>query len=516
MKLNKIALSIVLGSTLVACGGGSSNTTQSNETNPTDLPEIVPPTPAPVVNNQTINGQLVVPISITTSARRAINPIQARSAECPNVPDGYLPLNSATVELKNAAGENVGDSVATNTCGEFTFVVAEDLVANIEQVVANKEGFKSIISDIENFLAANAAKLVSTAEADAVYELTGFRKTSDNSVNFIITDSKSKKAVIGLPESAFSFSLDALPLTVNNVVGSQNIANDSTTLALALDSSGSMDIPVSDANGAVISAPDGNAHTRYSLVASSTHQLVDMTKANDPNATISVTLFSSHIYPLVDETITEYLSLFNVNGDQISYSINSPTGFVNDTSTLHTLIDLYSPQSEMYDPWWGPVITRHEDRVDSIASIDFYPFSGGTAFYDAIDSAINQLVGAQVAKPAIVALTDGEDNTSVNTPEDIIAKANQYNIPVTVIAAGDDLKPESTEAMQNIAAETGSAYFDATNIAALGGFLAGISTRVTFNYNADFSQTFVSGQKLTISLTLSDGSVVTYPEQVLP
>ena len=520
MKLNKIASAILLSSTLAACGGSGSTSTASSEastSNSTSNTTITAqPTPAPVAKKQTIDGQLVVPVSLATSARKAFNPIQVRTAECPNVPDGYMPLNDATVELKNAAGDSIGETVTTDACGEFTFVVAEDLVSNIEKVVANKEGFKSIISDIENFLAANAAKVVSTIEADAAYELTGFRKTSDNSINFIITDSKSKKAVLGLPQSAFAFSLDAQTIAATAITGSQNTANDSTTLALTLDSSGSMLSPVSDANGDAILAPDGENHTRYSLVASSTHQLIDMTKANDPAAEIAVTLFSSDIYPLTDTTIAQLLALYDVNGDEVSFSINSSTGFIKDAATLHTLIDLYNPQSELYSPYFGPIIARHADRIDNIATASAYPFSGGTAFYDSIDSAIDQLVNAKAAKPMIVALTDGEDNSSIYTPDEIIAKANQYNIPVNIIAAGDGINDTSADTMKKIATDTGSDYFDVTNIADLGGFLASISTRVTFNYNADFTETLASGQKLTISLTTSDGSVITYPEQLLP
>ncbi|MDO6526858.1 hypothetical protein Q4519_14310 [Motilimonas sp. 1_MG-2023] len=514
MKLTKIASAILLSSALAACGGNSSKST--NDGNPVITPSITPSEEPAPVTNQNIDGQLVVPVSLTTSARAAIKPIQSRDTSCPDVPDGYMPLNGATVQLRDVAGNTVSEDVITDICGKFVFVVPDSLVSSIEKVVANKEGFRQLISDVENFLASNASKVVSTVENDAKFVLSGFRKTSNNSINFIITDSKSKKAVLGLPTSSFQFSLDSQAIAAKKITGSQNIAGDSTSLAITLDASGSMSVPVLDSNGNFIPASDSNPHTRYSLVASSTHQLIDMTKANDPDAEIAVTLFSTTIYSMTDSTIAQYLQLFDNNDTEIQYSINSTTGFVKDVPTLHTLIDLYNPHSDIYDPYFTPVASRHPDRTDNIHHASWYPFGGGTAFYDSIDAAITQLANANVAKPMIVALTDGSDNNSSNSADDIIAKANQYNIPVNIIAASDSFDQTSVDAMKKIASNTGSEYFDVTNLADLGGFLSGISTRVTFNYNADFNETFASGQKLTISLTASDGSVITYPEQVIP
>ncbi|GLS91465.1 hypothetical protein GCM10007916_25340 [Psychromonas marina] len=512
MKLTKVSTAIALSFTLAGCGDSNSNA--STETN--TQPDTTTP-PAEMITYQEIDGQLVVPLVLTEtvatiSTRAATNNI---TVDCPNVPTGYMPLNDAAVELHDALGDNIQDAITTDECGEFTFVVDETLVSNIKNIIAKKQGYKNIISDIDNFLADNAAKVVSTIESGANYEISSLKKSNEQSVNFIITDSVSNKAVIGLPSSAFIFTLADTELSNIIIVGSQNTSENFASVAVTLDASGSMGEEVRDENNELILAPDGESHTRYSLVAEAAHDLIDMTKANDPASEFSLTLFSWDIFPMTDTVIEEQLALYDIDENALTYSINSATNFIKEQSTLHTLIDLYNPTSALYNPSYGTKTDRHADRIDNIARSSYYPFGGSTAFYDSIDSAIEQLIAANVSKPMIIALTDGDDNASDTTVDDIITKANQYNIPVNIIGAGDGLSDYAIEVMKKITDETDSSYFDVTDLTELGSFLSGISTRVTFNYDAELKTDLVTGETLNIELKVGD-EIVASRELLIP
>jgi len=60
---------------------------------------------------------------------------------------------------------------------------------------------------------------------------------------------------------------------------------------------------------------------------------------------------------------------------------------------------------------------------------------GGTAFYDAIYAAIDSLK-EHSEKPAVVALTDGQDNQSVHSYQEVIDFANEQEVPVYIIGLG--------------------------------------------------------------------------------
>lgn len=62
--------------------------------------------------------------------------------------------------------------------------------------------------------------------------------------------------------------------------------------------------------------------------------------------------------------------------------------------------------------------------------------SGPTAFYDAIYLALDSL-SAHSTNSAIIAMTDGHDNSSVHGYDEVINKAKAKNIPIYIIGLGD-------------------------------------------------------------------------------
>jgi Mg-chelatase subunit ChlD len=84
-----------------------------------------------------------------------------------------------------------------------------------------------------------------------------------------------------------------------------------------------------------------------------------------------------------------------------------------------------------------------------------------TALYDAIHFALERLQGESSDRVrAVIALTDGVDNSSGKTMQNIIDKAKQLSIPVFTIGLGNSIERVK---LQKIADDTGGKYYEAPN-----------------------------------------------------
>ncbi len=85
----------------------------------------------------------------------------------------------------------------------------------------------------------------------------------------------------------------------------------------------------------------------------------------------------------------------------------------------------------------------------------------GTALYDAIHFALERLQGESSDRVrAVIALTDGGDNSSGKTMQNIIDKAKQLSVPVFTIGLGSSIERVK---LQKIADDTGGNYYEAPN-----------------------------------------------------
>lgn len=490
-KYSKVAMAITLSGLLVACDSDNDSSVAESTGD---------------TKSVSITGSLVSPQSLEASTRSsiAIKTLLTKSVECPDVPDGYEPLSNAVVELKDVLGESITDSVTADNCGVFEFEVSDEIVADATQVIAEKEGFKVLFSDVDNFLSESLLKVASTISDQAFYEISGFKQSSDNTVNLIVTDTVSNKAVIGLASDQFSFVLNDIPVSNFTMTSAQNVEDNASSVVLSIDASGSMDTTVYDESYSPVLDSEGNSQKRYTIAAASAHQLIDMTKSNEADSELSVLLFSSDVFPMTDDVIANNLDLKDENGDDVIFTIGSEDGFIKESATLHTLIDLYNPYAEMYTYNYSSYVARHEARVDTISSAGYYPFSGGTAFYDSLDVAIDQF-SEQTSNPKVIALTDGEDNNSSIGYQDIIEKALSANVPITVVAVG--FSADSENRMKEIAEDTGSQYIPVTDISNLAGVFSGISTQLTFNTDIELSESMVAGDVLKVTAEINGDTI---------
>ena len=107
-------------------------------------------------------------------------------------------------------------------------------------------------------------------------------------------------------------------------------------------------------------------------------------------------------------------------------------------------------------------------------AVNGLPAAGGTAVWDAIYAGILEVDGsASNSKRAVVALTDGGDNSSTRTPAEVIALAQQKNIRVFTIGLGSAIN--ATE-LQSIAQLSGGLYYQTPSASELQNIFTTIAT----------------------------------------
>jgi Mg-chelatase subunit ChlD len=104
--------------------------------------------------------------------------------------------------------------------------------------------------------------------------------------------------------------------------------------------------------------------------------------------------------------------------------------------------------------------------------------NGNTAVYDAALLGIQLAASEYNPNKAVILFTDGADNASSSSEDDVVRLAQKERVPVFVISAAlnDDIARNS---MMSIAARTGGRYFDAKDAQALDSIFLSISGALT-------------------------------------
>ncbi|MCR5556423.1 MAG: VWA domain-containing protein [Butyrivibrio sp.] len=106
---------------------------------------------------------------------------------------------------------------------------------------------------------------------------------------------------------------------------------------------------------------------------------------------------------------------------------------------------------------------------------------GMTALYDALYEGV-QNAGNQPGVGCVIGFTDGMDNMSYHTPEEIIALSKKYSVPVFIIGSGVD----EYYTLSKIASETGGWYKDLSTINDLEDVLESIYREETKLYCVEY------------------------------
>jgi hypothetical protein len=103
----------------------------------------------------------------------------------------------------------------------------------------------------------------------------------------------------------------------------------------------------------------------------------------------------------------------------------------------------------------------------------------GTPLWDSGLDGLTQLGKRVTTGGVLVLLTDGENNQSANTADDLIAAAKARSTPVYTVGLGDSL---DFSELQRVASETGGAFAEASDANALAQAFGQIGTGVTVGY----------------------------------
>lgn len=91
---------------------------------------------------------------------------------------------------------------------------------------------------------------------------------------------------------------------------------------------------------------------------------------------------------------------------------------------------------------------------------------GNTALYDAVLEGVRNAASRPGAK-LVIAFTDGEDNASIHTADEVIYEANAGDVPIYIVGTAD----AETQVLTRIAQDTGGRYWNINQISDLGQIL---------------------------------------------
>jgi hypothetical protein len=115
-----------------------------------------------------------------------------------------------------------------------------------------------------------------------------------------------------------------------------------------------------------------------------------------------------------------------------------------------------------------------------------------------------QEIELETDSPAVLALTDGQENASSNLKQDAIDVANQAGVPVYTIGLGSGV---NTSDLQDVADQTGGRFFEAPSSSDLETVYEEISQQLSSRYAVTYetSNPQLDGTQRTIDLTSTAG-----------
>ena len=145
--------------------------------------------------------------------------------------------------------------------------------------------------------------------------------------------------------------------------------------------------------------------------------------------------------------------------------------------------------------------------------VDSLNGNGVTALYDAMASSLEEIKNAYGLKVMIV-LTDGEDNSSQETLESVIAKSKRENIPVYVVGLGDVNK----DVLQKIADETNGEFYFTQSASTLESIYQSIRKKIQAFYDLVYESPNFSAndtaREIELSFDVADIYLTTSPSSV--
>ncbi len=441
-------------------------------------------------DSRRVSGVLVQPETAAVTTTRALQRDDwqgvaraATTAVCHDVPSGYEPLAAVEIEFVDADGRTRA-TATTDDCGRFAAAVPAD-VARARAVPA---AYRPIDVDIEVF-AAQTPKLVSVVPMEATFQIASIQRIAPDKLAVTVTDSVTNKAVIGIPGMAFGGTVNGRALPIAKVESAANTP-EAASVVLVMDASGSMGHSVTDEYGDLLVDGNGRAYNRMRIAARAAHLYLDGVSPYDETA---IVVFDDAVSLIDDQMIEREFQLLNANGDVVPYRF-SASGFAADPRDLRFVVDSYNYFSALW-PGDSPD-PRHPD-TPALTHANFYPWAGGTALYDALDQALRVIRARSSTRKIIVAMSDGNDNSSLVSAEQVVREAAGNGIPIYTVAY--HLSGSGAAAMEEMAQRTNASFFEVRD-ADLSAAFQGIQSGITFQYIVTLDRGVASGDAVDLSI----------------
>ncbi len=115
------------------------------------------------------------------------------------------------------------------------------------------------------------------------------------------------------------------------------------------------------------------------------------------------------------------------------------------------------------------------------------PPAGRTALYDAVELALNHAAQGHQERKTLVVISDGGDNASFHTFEDVQRKARQSNVTIYTVGIWSDDDPDRNPAvLRRLARETGGEMFQIDRLSRVRGVCEGIASEIRGRYVLGF------------------------------
>lgn len=157
--------------------------------------------------------------------------------------------------------------------------------------------------------------------------------------------------------------------------------------------------------------------------------------------------------------------------------------------------------------------TNENKLIRRLFRSDFSSFGGSTALLDAIDAGIHSVKSVRnVAKKMVIVFTDGIENSSLATKNEVVGRAVKNGVSIYTVAFGDLV---DRNFLKSVAYSTRGGFYQSFNVSDFGWLFNDIYTKAENYYSVKYD-TFDKGSQIQVikickdNLTTSDSLAVEF------